>query len=257
MGGNEWSVKKVAIIQARMGSTRLPGKVLKRLAGVPVIRQVYSRVRRIPELDEVVVATTRSSKDDVLVAYCEREGIRILRGSEDDVLDRYYQAARVLKAEVVMRITADCPFIDPRVSHQVLKLLIDDPDCEYATNALPRTFPDGLDTEVVRMDTLARIWGEVSDPRYREHVTYYISTHPDRFRVRSVVSPVDYSHHRWTLDCPEDYEVLSRIAEVLRRRGQFGYLEEILAILDERPEIAAINRHLRCNEAVQELEREK
>jgi len=240
-----------------MGSSRLPGKVLKPLAGVPVIRQVYSRVRRIPELDDVVVATTQSPKDDVLAAYCERERIPIFRGSEDDVLDRYYQVAGQLNADVVMRITADCPFIDPRVSYRVLRLLVDDPECEYANNSLPRTFPDGLDTEVVRMETLARIWREVADPRYREHVTYYISSHPDRFRVRSVVSPVDYSHHRWTLDRPEDYEMLSRIAEELKRRGQFGYMEEILAILEEHPEIAAINRHIPYNEAVQKLERER
>jgi spore coat polysaccharide biosynthesis protein SpsF (cytidylyltransferase family) len=228
-----------------MGSKRLPGKVLKPLAGVPVIKQIYDRASMIAGLSKVVVATSDSARDDVLVDYCISQEIPILRGSEDDVLDRYVQAARQLNANVVMRITGDCPFIDPKVSESVLDLLLANPDCEYASNVTIRSYPDGLDTEVVRSSALERLWETVSDSSYREHVTQYITTHLDEFHTLVVKSPVDYSAHRWTLDRTDDYEMLSAVADELQVRQQFGYYEEILRILKEHPEIAEINaQHL-------------
>ncbi len=241
-------MKSVAIIQARMGSTRLPGKVMKKLAGVPVIKQVFSRVCMIEGLSGVVVATSTLDKDDILAEFCASENIPLFRGSEDDVLDRYVQAARQADAEVVMRITADCPFIDPRRSAEVLDLMLANPDCDYADNITPVTYPKGLDTQVVRRATLERLWEQCDEPEDREHVLTYIREHPEAFITMTVNSPVDYSTHRWTLDLPEDFEMLSRVAVELKENGLFGYQEEILRILDEHPDIREINAHLSRDE---------
>ncbi len=248
MAVDDQTMKPVAIIQARMGSSRLPGKVMKTLAGVPVIKQVFSRVCMIEGLSDVLVATSTLDKDDILAEYCAGENIPLFRGSEHDVLDRYVQASRHVDADVVMRITADCPFIDPRVSTRVLDLLLANPDCEYANNVTPVTYPKGLDTEVVRRTTLERLWEQCDEPEDREHVLYYIRKHPEAFTTMAVTSPVDYSTHRWTLDRPEDFEMLSRLAWKLKERGLFGYCEEILRILDEHPEIRKINSHLACDQ---------
>jgi len=241
-------MKTVAIIQARMGSTRLPGKVMMSLAGVPVIKQVYDRVSMIEGLSSVLVATSTLDGDDPLAEYCADQKIPLFRGSEDDVLDRFVQAARQADADVVMRITADCPFIDPRVSAEVLDLLLADPHCDYADNITPVTYPDGLDTQVVRRATLERLRERCDDPEDREHVLTYIQKHPDAFATLAVNSPVDYSTHRWTLDRPEDFEMLSRLAGMLNERGLFGDHREILQILEEHPEIREINAHLSYDE---------
>lgn len=227
-----------------MGSTRLPGKVMKKLAGVPVIKQVFSRVCMIEGLSGVLVATSTLDKDDILAEYCAGENIPLFRGSEDDVLDRYVQASRQADADVVMRITADCPFLDPRLSAKVLDLMLANPDCDYADNITPVTYPKGLDTQVVRRTTLERLWEQCDEPEDREHVLAYIRKHPEAFTTMAVNSPVDYSAHRWTLDRAEDYKMLSMLARELKQQGLFGYHEEILRILDEHAEIREINAHL-------------
>jgi len=241
-------MKPIAIIQARMGSARLPGKVMKKLAGVPVIKQVFSRVSMIEGLSGVLVATSTLDIDDRLAEYCASEDIPVFRGSEDDVLDRYVQASRQADADVVMRITADCPFIDPRVSTRVLELMLANPACDYADNITPASYPDGLDTQVVRRTTLERLWEQCHEPGDREHVLTYIRRHPDAFTTMAVNSPVDYSTHRWTLDRHEDLEMLSTLAVTLKQNGLFGYHQEILKVLDEHPEIREINAHLSDNE---------
>ena len=248
MAFDDQTMRPVAIIQARMGSTRLPGKVMKKLAGVPVIKQVFSRVCMIEGLSGVLVATSTLDKDDPLAEYCASEEIPLFRGSEDDVLDRYVQAARQVDADVVMRITADCPFIDPRVSTKVLELMLANPACDYANNVTPVTFPNGLDTEVVRRSTLEQLWEQCDEPEDREHVLYYIRKHPEAFTTMAVNSPVDHSTHRWTLDRPEDFEMLTQLARTLTDRGLFGYHEEILQVLDEHPDIREINAHLSYDE---------
>lgn len=237
-------MKRVAIIQARMGSTRLPGKVLLPLGEVPVLRKVYERVKLVPGLSGVAVATSTSPRDDEIVRFCHGRDIPVHRGSERDVLDRYYQVARKCGAEAVMRITADCPFIDPRQSGRVLAAFLAAEGCEYACNIEPPFLPDGMDTEVIRFDTLERIWREATDPQSREHVTRYIRSHMDRFCTVSVRGDRDWSGYRLTLDEPADYRLLRRVAEVLERRAQFGYVEEIVAILEEKPELVRLNRHL-------------
>ena len=237
-------MKVVAIIQAHMGSTRLPGKVLLDLAGEPMLARVVNRVRRAQTLDEVVVATTVKSADNAIVRLCAEHGWPCFRGSEEDVLDRYYRAAIANQADVVVRITSDCPLIEPEIVDRVAReFLKHQPEVDYACNVLPRrTFPRGLDTEVMRFDVLERAWREDLDPAWREHVTPYIQRNPDLFCIHGVVNAVDYSHVRWTVDTPEDLAFVRRIYD------HFGHdhfsWHKVLAVLEEHPEWLEINRRV-------------
>ena len=243
--------KVVVIIQARMGSTRLPGKMLMQLAGRPIVLQVCERVALINGIDKVVVATTTEEKDDLLVRHCLQNGISVFRGSPDDVLDRYYQAAKQESADVVMRVTGDCPFLDPVESEKVLKLFLDNEGCDYATNVDPPFLPDGLDTEVISFRALQRSWQMAKNVPDREHVTLFIRHHPDLFSVKSLKGNIDLSSNRWTIDEGRDYEFLNAVAKRLAEKDQFGYLNEILALLDEDPDISKINRDIRRNEGLE------
>jgi spore coat polysaccharide biosynthesis protein SpsF len=228
------------IIQARMGSSRLPGKVLMRVIDQPVIRWVYERASRIPGTDGVVVATTTGPRDDALVRYCEQQGIRVFRGSEADVLDRMVSCGRQLGAEAVVRITADCPLLDPAESGRVVEAFTAHQELQYASNIDPRTLPDGLDTEVIAMKALEAASREATDPADREHVTPFVRRHPDLFPASSVVSPMNLNHLRLTLDDIDDYTFLSAIAERLRARAEPGSLDEVLAVLED-PELMKLH----------------
>jgi spore coat polysaccharide biosynthesis protein SpsF len=235
-------MKVVAIIQARMGSTRLPGKVLLDLAGEPILGRVMNRTQRAQTLVEVVVATTVQPVDDAIVRLCAERGWPCFRGSEEDVLDRYYQTAMAHQADVVVRITSDCPLIEPEVIDRVVREFLDlQPEVDYSCNVLPRrTFPRGLDTEVMRFDVLERAWQEDHNLASREHVTPYIYHNPDLFRIHGVTNEVDYSHLRWTVDTPEDLDFVRRIYD------HFGHdhftWQEVLEVLEEHPEWLEINR---------------
>ena len=238
-------MKVVAIIQARMGSTRLPGKVLMDLAGEPMLARVVRRSRRATLLTDVVVATTTKPADDAIADACARYGWPCYRGSEDDVLDRYYQTAQVFKAEVVARITSDCPLIEPSVVDRTVKEFLDrQPGVDYACNFMPqRTFPRGLDVEVMNRDALSRAWRDDRDPAWREHVTLYIRRHPELFRLHGVMNDVDYSDMRWTVDESADLDLARRLYE------HFGHDEfswrDLLALLADHPDWAALNRSVK------------
>jgi spore coat polysaccharide biosynthesis protein SpsF len=234
----------VAIIQARMGSTRLPGKVLQDLAGEPMLARVVNRTCRATTLQEVVIATTTSALDDAIVKLCKARDWSWFRGSEEDVLDRYYRAAKEYQADLIVRITSDCPLIDPEVIDQVVKAFLErQPEVDYASNTWPRrTFPRGLDTEVMRIDVLERAWREDSNPAWREHVTPYIYRNPDRFRIHNVLSQVDYSAMRWTVDATEDLTFVRQIYDYFDHDG-FSW-HEVLKVLEEHPEWLEINRHI-------------
>jgi spore coat polysaccharide biosynthesis protein SpsF len=235
-------MRVVAIIQARMGSTRLPGKVLLDLAGEPMLVRDINRLSRAETLDEVVVATTVEPADEAIVNLCQERGWPCFRGSEDDVLDRYYRAAQKYRADAVVRITSDCPLIEPQVVDQVVKAFLDrQPELDYASNTAPeRTFPRGLDTEVMRFDALERAWREDDNPAWREHVTPYIRRHPERFETYGVLNDEDLSRMRWTVDTPEDLAFVRRIYEHFGH-DQFSW-HEVLALLDRHPEWLAINQ---------------
>jgi len=240
-------MKVVAIAQARMGSSRLPGKVLMTLLDRPVIQWVYERATRIPGVDEVVVATSATVTDDPLARWCEANGIALCRGSADDVLHRYLQCARRHHADAVVRVTADCPLLDPAVSGRVVAAFLDRQPCDYASNTQPPTFPDGLDTEVVSRHALEASAREAVEHADREHVTQYVRRHPERFRAESVVCERDRSSDRWTLDELADLVFLSAIAERLDRAGAAGSMSEILDILDAEPELRSLNAGIARN----------
>jgi spore coat polysaccharide biosynthesis protein SpsF len=235
-------MRVVAIIQARMGSTRLPGKVLKDLAGATVLERVVSRLRRCRLVSEVVVATSTEPADDVILNECQRLGTDAFRGSEQDVLDRYYRAAQQAGAEVVVRITSDCPLIDPEVSDKTIqRFLAERPD--YASNALERTYPRGLDTEVMTFAALECAWTEARQAYQREHVTPFLYQHPERFEILSVKGDHDYSQYRWTLDTPEDLEFLRAVYTRGVDRQDLTW-HDVLNIVEREPELAEINRHV-------------
>ena len=230
----------LAIIQARMGSTRLPGKVLMDLAGETVLSRVIGRVRRARLIDEILVATTDHVADDAIVDECRLRSVAFFRGSEDDVLDRYFRAAKSSNADVVVRITSDCSLIDPEITDITIRAFLDQrPD--YASNALIRTFPRGLDTEVMTIDALERAWRGADQPYQRAHVTPYIYEHPEKFKILSVKGDTDHSGHRWTLDTPDDLEFIRAIYRRMRGKENFGW-REVLSLLEHEPELMELNR---------------
>lgn len=234
--------RTVAIIQARTGSTRLPRKVLLPLLGEPLLAHVVRRVGRARSVDSTVVATTTLADDDTIAEIATREGWLVERGSEMDLLDRYLQAARAHGAEQVIRITSDCPLVDPDLIDEVVAAL-DTASADYASNTLePRTLPRGLDVEAMTMAALEEAGREDRDPASREHATPFLYRHPERFRLTRVSSPIDLSAHRWTVDTPEDYALVDRIYDALGR-DDFSW-RDALAVVEAHPEWAALNRHV-------------
>jgi spore coat polysaccharide biosynthesis protein SpsF len=235
----------VAIVQARMGSTRLPGKALLDIGGEPMLARVMSRTMRATTISRVVVATTNEPDDDVLCDLCTARGWPYYRGSQEDVLDRYYQAARQYQADAVVRITSDCPVIDPDVIDLTVgEFLRRQPECDYISNGEPpRPFPRGLDVEAFHFRVLEQAWCEARDSAFREHVTLYIYRHPEKFRVVSVLADGDYSEQRWTVDTPEDRTLVQKLFGYFGH-DRFGW-REILAALAQHPQWAEINRHIR------------
>lgn len=234
--------RTVAIIQARMGSTRLPGKVLLPLLGEPMLSRVVARVARATRLDEVVVAITSTPSDDVIEKLGRDEGWSVVRGSETDLLDRYVMAARAHRADVVVRITSDCPLIDPAVIDRTISAFAGRP-CDYASTAMePRTYPRGLDVEVASMPALERAWREDRDPAWREHATPYLYRHPELFRTLRVPAEDDRSEHRWSVDTPEDYELVRRIYDAIGR-DDFTW-REALAVVEAHSDWMDLNRHV-------------
>lgn len=239
----------VTIVQARMGSKRLPGKVMKDLGGATVLARVVHRLRRAALSGEVVIATTRDPADDVIVKECDRLSVAFFRGEEKDVLDRYYQAARNFSADAIVRITSDCPLIEPETTDKVIRAFLDlCPD--YASNALDRTYPRGLDTEIMTAETLDRAWTEARAPYQRSHVTSYIYENPDEFAIMRVTGDVDYSHYRWTVDTPEDLEFIRAVYGRMGNNPDF-YWRDVLALLEREPELVRLNSHIR-QKALQE-----
>jgi spore coat polysaccharide biosynthesis protein SpsF len=233
----------VAVIQARTGSTRLPGKVLMPLLGEPILSRVVHRVSMATRIREVVVATTTEPGDDAIVELARREGWALERGSPDDLLSRYLQAAHHHDADPVVRITSDCPLIDPGLIDRVVDALAGE-GADYASNTLePRTFPRGLDVEAMTLPALERAGREDADPASREHATPYLYRHPEQFRLAAVRWPVDLSHHRWTVDTADDYRLVTLLYEALGRED-FSWTD-VLAVADAHPEWSALNRHVR------------
>ncbi len=237
----------LAIIQARMGSTRLPGKILADIGGQPMLVRVVERARRASSLDGVIVATTTQTEDDVVEHLCAQRGYPCRRGHPTDVLDRYYRVAREAGAGVVVRLTADCPLIDPALIDQVVEaFLSSEPPADFAANRLPseRTFPIGLDVEVCTFAALARAWAEAEEAYQREHVMPYLYERPGRFRVLLFRCERDLSHLRWTVDTAADLELVRRIYAHFGERDDFAW-QEVLSLVERNPSLSEINADVR------------
>ena len=234
-------MKVFVIIQARMGSTRLPGKVLMRILDKTILEYVVERVQRAWNISGVVIATTNDKKDDPIVEVAKNLGVFVYRGSEYDVLDRYYQAAKVYKIEHVVRITADCPLIDPRIIDHIIDYYIAvRPD--YCSNVHTRTFPNGLDVEVFSFKALEKVWQRAFLDSDREHVTRYIRNQGTEFRAVNVEGKKDHSDKRWTLDNPKDFEFIKTVIEGLYPTNSKFLTDDILEFLKKNPEVEDINR---------------
>ena len=239
----------VAIIQARMSSTRLPGKVLADIAGRPMLRHVTDRVGRARLVDLVVVATSCDPADEPIADFCREEAVECYRGSQDDVLDRFYRAAEHFSADIVVRITGDCPLIDPEVIDKVIETYSQG-DYDYVTNYLRRTYPDGLDAEAISSGALARAWREAKEPRDREHVSTYIRF-SGLFRVANVENDTDLSleNHRWVVDEPRDLDFIREVfARLWTNDATTPGMQQVLDMLSEHPEVKAMNQGITLNE---------
>lgn len=233
-----------AIIQARMASTRLPGKALVDIEGMSMLARVVDRVRRAETITRVIVATTTQPQDDLLAAHARDLSVDVYRGDEDDVLDRYYQAAVHYQLDVVARITSDCPLLDPGLADAVVRLVLAQASrVDYAANTLRRTFPRGLDVEVVPFATLEHVWREALSLHQRAHVFPYVHDHPGQFVMAGVADDGDWSFMRWTVDTPED---LQFVRQVCRALGTLSFTwRDVLTVLAQHPEFLHINEHVR------------
>jgi len=240
---------KIAIIaQARVGSSRLPGKVLLPLAGEPLIVRFLERLRRIRTPASLIVATTRSSADDTLASVCKETGCIVYRGDEFDLLDRHLHAARLVEADVVVKIPTDCPLIDPYIIDRVIDAYLQHEHMfDYASNLHPASYPDGNDVEVFAVDVLERAWQLASKGYEREHTTPWMWDNNPSVRCMNVAwetgSDLSMSH-RWTLDYPEDYMFVRAVYEALYASNPRFGIHEILQLLEHHPEIAGLNAHL-------------
>ncbi|MGE7836040.1 cytidylyltransferase domain-containing protein [Viridibacillus arvi] len=231
-----------AIIQARMGSTRLPGKILKEVNDKPLLAYQLERIAHSKFIDKIVIATTVDQKDDVIVEFCENNDVEYYRGSENDVLSRYYEAAEQFGGETIVRLTSDCPLIDPEIVDQTIQHFIDN-DFDYVSNAIEPTYPRGLDVEVFTKESFKKVYEEATLPRDREHVTAYYYTTKD-FEISSIKNNIDYSKHRWTVDTMEDFHLIKLIIENLYINNPLFTLEDIIELLRKHPEWCEINSHI-------------
>ena len=238
----------LAILQARATSSRMPSTVLQPILGRPMLAHELDRVRRAQTLDTLIVATSTDQTDDPIEEVCRAEGVGCFRGSLNDVLDRFYQAALPLRPRAIARFTGDCPLIDPALIDRVVDFFRSE---GFDLAATAETYPDGLDVEVVRFDTLARAWQDAAMPSDREHVTLFVRRQPKRFRVGLYPSEIDRSHLRLTVDEPQDFELVKRIYEALYPRNAAFTTDDVLELLKTRPELLALNRGIRRNEGLE------
>lgn len=227
-----------------MGSTRLPGKVMREIVGSPMLWHVVNRIKHSSLLDRIVVATTINSKDDIIEDFCKKNNIELFRGNEDDVLDRYYMSAKYFGADIIVRITSDCPLIDPYIVDLVIKKHMKF-NADYTSNTLKRTYPLGLDTEVFNFPSLEKAYYEAKESYHREHVTVYFYENPNFFKLQNVENSVDLSHLRWTVDEERDFQFVSEIYNRLNRDGKIFLMEDILEVLKKEPHLIEINKDVK------------
>jgi spore coat polysaccharide biosynthesis protein SpsF len=230
-----------AIIQARMSSTRLPGKIMTHFSGNSLLGHIIERLTYSKFISNIVVATTLNPADDAVVEWLQQNDIRHFRGDEKDVLSRYYYAAMLYDARHIARITSDDPFKDPQIIDQVSKLYFDNM-LDFAYNNKPATFAEGLDTEIFSFAAIKKAFDNAVDPFEREHVTQHFYRNPQLFRQQNLESPIDYSSFRWTIDTPEDMAMAQQVYKHLYKKGQIFLAGDILSLCEQYPEIPKINQ---------------
>lgn len=239
-------MKIISLIQARRSSSRLPDKVLLELQGTSLLLKMVERVQSACLKGEVIVVTTNEEPDNAIVEICDSNQIKCFRGHSTDLLDRHYQAALYYGADAIVKIPSDCPLIDPNIIDEVLQYYIShSAKFDYASNLHPASWPDGNDVEIMSINALGIAWNEATKDFEREHTTPYIWENSDKFTIGSVIwnTGKDYStSHRWTLDYPEDFEFVKRVYEELYPQNPAFSLQDILHLLEQKPEIANINK---------------
>jgi spore coat polysaccharide biosynthesis protein SpsF len=235
-----------AIIQARMGSERLPGKILMDICGRPMLWHIVERLRYSKLIGKTVIITTKNPEDDAVEDLCRTNNIDFYRGSSEDVLDRYYRAARLCKAKTIVRITGDCPVIDPDVVDKVVGSYTGNTgEFDYVSNSVKRTYPKGLDAEAFSFKALEKSWKEAKNSGEREHVTVYMYGHPDIFRIHNVENKKDLSHLRWTVDEEADLVFIREVYKRLYKEKEVFLMDSILRLLKEVPSLTEINKDVK------------
>jgi spore coat polysaccharide biosynthesis protein SpsF len=233
------------IVQARMTSTRLPGKVLLPVAGRPLLSYLLERLRRVTLADRIIIATTINNTDSPIVDFCAAEGVGCTRGSEHDVLARYWEAATRFDADTIVRVTSDCPLIDPPLIDSAIETYVKAAGSyDYVSNMIEPSWPCGMAVEVFSAQALAEAHAESTEEAEREHVTPFIYWRPGRYRIKSLTMAPDLSHHRWTVDTPEDFDLVRRILEALYPDNPGFGMADVLALLAGHPDWEAINQHI-------------
>jgi len=246
----------VIVVQARMTSTRLPGKALLPIAGRPMLAYLLERLRRVQRAARTVVATTTNAGDDAIVSAAAACGVTCTRGPELDVLARFAQAAEEARASIVVRVTSDCPLLDPAIVDAAIDTFLQAPGrYDYVSNMLELSYPYGMAVEVLSAAALAAANAEATGEAEREHVTPFIYWRPERFKLGSVRIQPDLSSHRWTVDTKEDFELVSRILETLYPRNPEFCMADVLELLDEHPDWQEINRGVRQKSVKRESSR--
>jgi spore coat polysaccharide biosynthesis protein SpsF (cytidylyltransferase family) len=237
----------IAIIQARVSSTRLANKIMLDISGKPLIWHIINRVSKVKSIDKIIVATTTNSDDNIIVDFCKINSIVVFRGSENDVLDRYYQAAKKYLADVIVRVTGDDPLTDPKVIGKVIKCFLDERGkVDYVSNNLKATYPEGLDVEVFSFAALEKAWKNAQLPSEREHVSPYIKNHSEIFSLKNVECEKDLSNLRWTVDYEKDYIFVKKVYQKLytsTNNGVFS-MEDVLDLLQKEPQLMEINKNV-------------
>lgn len=248
-------MKVVAIIQARTSSTRLPRKVLKPIVGKPMLWHIIQRIKAAETVDEILVATTNKNGDRKIIEIAKRLGLDSLAGNEEDVLDRFYQAAKRCKADVVVRITSDDPFKDPVIIDKITQTFLQRKDkIDYVSNTIKPTYPEGLDIEVFSFVALEKAWKRATSKFDRGHVTSYIWRHPEEFRIMNVENEKgDLSNMRWTVDTREDLNFAREVYKRLYKEGEIFRTEDILDLLHKHPEISKVNEKIERRGALKKL----
>ena len=235
-------MRKLIIVQARMGSSRLPGKVLEEVCGKTLLEHLIVRLRRVKQADKIVIATTIKEEDIPIVDMCKKLDVPFYRGSEEDVLSRYYEAALHYKGDLIVRVTSDCPLIDPSIVDKALTFYIENHnEIDYVSNNLKQTYPEGMDVEIFPFSILKEAYEEPKRESEREHVTPFIKYNPIRYRLSNIEYSENFSHYRWTVDTSEDLHLITKILNTLYNDKPEFTMKDIVSVMKSNPEWISIN----------------